>query len=138
MDENYILFYQKVSQWAEEIDEIKTIIYIADFEDILNLQLEGIETPIAVIELPEFIPDSENIWLSESAIAILDPLTADEYTQNNMIIKMSTLAKLTKRLTNYMVDCSDSNVHNLSPIQPITKATAESLYGWRFMFRMDF
>lgn len=133
-----ILFFTKVAEWMDEFDDIQATYYVADFEDILDLQLEGIDYPIAVVELPDFIPDSENTWTTESAIAILSPIAPDDYEQAELVQKMQELGILTKNLTDYMLDCAEDGVRDISTVNPITKATASNLYGWRFLFKMDF
>jgi hypothetical protein len=130
-------FFTNVENWINTIDGIESIVYVGDWEDILNLQLGGLATPVAVIELPDLIPiDEENNWEYEAAISILKPLITHDYSEALLKSTMSDTLTLTKSLTDYMMDCEDGEVNTISNIHPITKATAESLYGWRFLFRM--
>lgn len=137
MDE--LKFFTKVTEWVAAIPQIAGgVLFVADWEDILELQLDEATYPIAVAELPDFFADSENIWTPEAAICVLSQITQDEYSQETLISNMSANAMITKSLSDYMLDCGEANVHDISNIHPVTKATANNLYGWRFIFKMEF
>ena len=124
-------YFETIHNWIDEVTDINHTVIVTNWEEILNLQLKGIQYPVAVLEIPDImIKDQGGLFYEmEGAITIL------KQAESDAVIK--TLLNDTFLIAQLVIqEMFCNNEIHPSFLQPVIKATADDCYGWRFIFTL--